>query len=58
MKYNRQLMQANLWGRMDYLGEVMNAEVIPLHEAVAAYRLFDEGSPSKFVIDPNGLIPG
>ena len=32
MKYNRGLMMAILWGRLDYLGEVMNVEVIPLEK--------------------------
>lgn len=54
MRYNRQLMQAILWGRMDYLGDVVATEVISLDEAVDAYRIFDEGSPKKFVIDPHG----
>jgi hypothetical protein len=56
MKYNRQLMMAILWGRMDYLGQVMNVEVIPLEKALEAYRVFDEGSPKKFVIDPHGSV--
>lgn len=56
MKYNRQLMEAILWGRMDYLGEVVDTQVITLDNAVEAYRLFDEGSPKKFVIDPHGSI--
>ncbi len=57
MRYNRQLMQAILWGRMDYLGDVVATEVISLDEAVDAYRIFDEGSPMKYVIDPHGSIP-
>lgn len=56
MRYNRQLMQAILWGRMDYVSDVVATEVISLDEAVDAYRIFDEGSPKKFVIDPHGLI--
>ena len=56
MKYNRDLMMAILWDRMPYLGKVVNVEVIPLEKAVDAYRLFDEGSPKKFVIDPHGSI--
>ena len=47
---------AILWGRMDYLGEVVNVEVIPLEKAPEAYRVFDEGSPKKFVIDPHGSV--
>lgn len=55
-KYNRQLMEAILWDRMPYLGEVMNVEVVPLDKAVEAYRLFDEGSPKKYVIDPHNSL--
>jgi glutathione-independent formaldehyde dehydrogenase len=56
MKYNRALMMAILWGRMDYLDKVVNVEIIPLEKAPEAYRLFDEGSPKKFVIDPHGSV--
>jgi glutathione-independent formaldehyde dehydrogenase len=56
MKYNRQLMMAILWGRMDYLGEVTNVEIIPLEKAPEAYHIFDDGSPKKFVIDPHGSV--
>ena len=56
MKYNRELMQAILWGRMDYLGKVMNVELIPLDRAPEAYHIFDEGAAKKFVIDPHGSV--
>ena len=56
MKYNRELMQAILWGRMDYLGKVMNVELISLDRAPEAYHIFDEGAPKKFVIDPHGSV--
>lgn len=56
MRYNRQLMQAILWGRMDYLGDVVATEIISMDDAVDAYRLFDEGSVKKYVIDPHGSI--
>ncbi len=56
MKYNRELMQAILWGRMDYLSKVMNVELIPLDRAPEAYHTFDEGAPTKFVIDPHGSV--
>ena len=56
MKYNRDLMMAILWDRMPYLSKVMDVEIIPLEKAVDAYRIFDEGSPKKFVIDPHGSI--
>ena len=56
MKYNRDLMMAMLWGRMDHLKDVMNTEVVRLDKAPEAYRLFDEGSPKKFVIDPHNTL--
>lgn len=56
MHYNRQLMNAILWGRMDYLNDVVATDVISLDEAPEAYRAFDEGSPRKFVIDPHGMF--
>ncbi len=56
MRYNRGLMQAILWGRMDYLNDVMDTEIISLDQAVEAYKVFNEGSSKKFVIDPHGLI--
>lgn len=55
-KYNRQLMEAILWDRMPYLGEVMNVEVVSLDKAIDAYRLFDEGSPKKYIIDPHNSL--
>jgi glutathione-independent formaldehyde dehydrogenase len=60
MRYNRYLMQAILWGRMDYLSKAVNVEMIPLDRAPEAYREHDEGAPKKFVIDPHnstGLLP-
>ena len=56
MKYNRDLMMAILWDRMPYLGEVINTEVISLDQAPEAYRVFSDGSPKKFVIDPHGSV--
>lgn len=56
MKYNRDLMMAVLWDRMPYLGEVANVEIVPLEKAPEAYRIFDEGSPKKFVLDPHGSV--
>jgi len=55
MRYNHGLMNAILWGRMDYLDEIIATEVISLDDAIEAYRIFDEGSPKKFVIDPHGM---
>lgn len=57
MRYDRELMEAILWGRMDYMGAVVNTEIIPLEKAIEAYRVFDDGSPKKFVIDPHGFVP-
>jgi glutathione-independent formaldehyde dehydrogenase len=56
MRYNRQLMQAILWGRMDYLNDVIATEIISLDEAIDAYQIFDEGAAKKYVIDPHGMI--
>lgn len=56
LKYNRNLLMAILWDRMPYLSEVLNVDIVPLDKAVEAYRLFDEGSPKKFVIDPHGSV--
>ena len=53
MRYNRDLMMAILWDRMPYLTPLLNTEVIPLEKAPEAYKVFREGSPKKFVIDPH-----
>ncbi|MES2568805.1 MAG: alcohol dehydrogenase catalytic domain-containing protein [Verrucomicrobiota bacterium] len=53
LKYSRDLMQAILWDRMPYLSKVMNTAVVSLDKAPEAYRMFDEGAPKKFVIDPH-----
>lgn len=58
VKYSRDLMMAILWDRMPYLSEVANVEVVPLEKAPEAYRMFDEGSPKKFVLDPHGSVRG
>ena len=54
--YNRELMMAILWDRMPYLGAMLNPKVISLDEAPAAYQAFSDGSASKFIIDPHGMI--
>ena len=54
--YNRQLTEAILWDRMPYLSKALNIEVITLDGAPSGYARFDEGSASKFVIDPHGLL--
>ena len=53
VKYSRDLMMAILWGRMNYLAEVMNAHVVSLDNSIDAYRVFDQGSAEKFIIDPH-----
>ena len=53
LKYSRDLMMAILWDRMPYLTDLLNTEVIPLEKAPEAYKVFREGSPKKFVIDPH-----
>jgi glutathione-independent formaldehyde dehydrogenase len=55
-RYNRELMMAILWDRMPYLSKVLNVEVVPMENAVDSYRVFDGGSPKKFVIDPHGML--
>jgi len=56
MKYNHDLMKAILWGRMDYLNDVIATEVISMDQVVNAYKVFNEGSPKKYLIDPHGSI--
>lgn len=55
MKYNRDLMQAILWDRIN-VAEVVNVEVISLDNAPSGYGEFDAGVAKKFVIDPHGLL--
>jgi glutathione-independent formaldehyde dehydrogenase len=55
LKYNRQLMQAILHGRLP-IAKIVNATVIPLEDASSGYREFDLGAPKKFVLNPHGLI--
>jgi glutathione-independent formaldehyde dehydrogenase len=55
MHYHRDLMEAILWDRMPYLSKLLNVQVIGLEDAIEAYRIFDQGSPKKFVIDPHGM---
>ena len=56
MRYNRDLMMAILWDRMPYLTPLLNTEIISLDQAPEAYKIFHEGSPKKFVIDPHGSL--
>ncbi len=55
MKYNRQLMQAILWDRIN-IAEIVGVQVISLNQAPEGYASFDAGAPKKFVIDPHQMI--
>ncbi|MHA7685008.1 formaldehyde dehydrogenase, glutathione-independent [Cupriavidus sp. PET2-C1] len=55
MKYNKNLMQAILWDRID-IANVVNVQVISLEDAPQGYTQFDAGVAKKFVIDPHGML--
>ncbi|WP_407314629.1 formaldehyde dehydrogenase, glutathione-independent [Pseudomonas sp. nanlin1] len=55
MKYNRQLMQAIMWDRIN-IADVVGVQVISLDQAPQGYGEFDSGVPKKFVIDPHKLF--
>lgn len=55
LRYNRQLMQAILHGRLP-IAKVVNATVISLEGAPRGYHEFDTGVARKFVIDPHGML--
>lgn len=55
MKYNRALMQAILWDRIN-IAEVVGVTMISLDEAPNGYAKFDAGAPQKFVIDPHDMF--
>jgi threonine dehydrogenase-like Zn-dependent dehydrogenase len=55
MKYNRALVQAILWDRIDTAGTV-GVEVISLDDAPRGHQAFDPGAPRKYVIDPHGQL--
>jgi glutathione-independent formaldehyde dehydrogenase len=55
MRYNRKLMMAILWNRMPHLTALLNTEIISLEKAPHAYKVFQEGSPKKYVIDPHNM---
>ena len=55
MKYNRQLMQAILYDKIQP-ARAINVSVITLDEAPQGYKDFDKGAAKKFVIDPHGSI--
>lgn len=56
MKYNRQLMMAILHDRTSIAANV-NAKPISLQDAPRGYAEFDEGAATKYVLNPNDLIP-
>jgi glutathione-independent formaldehyde dehydrogenase len=39
-----------------HIAKAVNATVISLDDAPAAYREFDRGAAKKFVIDPHSMI--
>ncbi|NTX02736.1 formaldehyde dehydrogenase, glutathione-independent [Myxococcus sp. CA051A] len=55
LRYNRQLMQAILHGRLP-IAKAVNATVISLDDAPRGYHEFDTGVARKFVIDPHGMV--
>lgn len=55
MKYNRALMQAILWDRIN-IAEVVGVEVITLDDAPRGYAEFDAGAPRKYVLDPHAMF--
>jgi glutathione-independent formaldehyde dehydrogenase len=55
LKYNRALMQAILWDRIQ-IADTVGVEVITLDDAPKGYEAFDQGAPKKYVIDPHQLV--
>jgi glutathione-independent formaldehyde dehydrogenase len=55
MKYNRQLMNAILFGKIK-IAKATNVTVIKLDDAPQGYKDFDKGAAKKFVIDPHGMV--
>ena len=55
MKYHRYLMETILRGKAS-IARAVNATLITLDEAPAAYADFDRGVAKKFVIDPHGMV--
>jgi glutathione-independent formaldehyde dehydrogenase len=55
MKYNRALMQAILWDRIN-IADVVGVKLISLDEAPQGYAEFDAGAPRKYVIDPHRMV--
>jgi len=55
MKYNRQLMQAILYNKIQ-IARAVNVTVMRLDEAPQGYKDFDRGAAKKFVLDPHGIV--
>ena len=55
MKYNRQLMNAILYGKIK-IAKAVNVTVITLDQAPKGYKDFDKGAAKKFVLDPHGIV--
>jgi glutathione-independent formaldehyde dehydrogenase len=55
IKYNRQLMNAILFGKID-VAKAVNVTVISLDEGPKGYSDFDKGAARKYVIDPHKSI--
>ncbi len=55
MKYNRALMQAILWNRIN-IADVVGVKLISLDEVPQGYAEFDAGAPRKYVIYPHQMV--
>jgi glutathione-independent formaldehyde dehydrogenase len=55
MKYNRQLMMAILYDRIQ-VAQAVNVTTIALDDGPQGYKDFDKGVAKKFVIDPHGSL--
>jgi glutathione-independent formaldehyde dehydrogenase len=55
LKYNRQLMNAILYGKIN-VAKAVNVTVITLDDAPKGYSDFDKGAARKYVIDPHASI--
>jgi glutathione-independent formaldehyde dehydrogenase len=55
LKYNRQLMQAILYDKIN-VAKAVNVTVITLDRAPEGYAEFDHGAARKYVIDPHASI--
>ena len=55
MKYNRQLMQAILHGKIK-VAQATNVTVVKLDDAPQGYKDFDRGAAKKYVLSPHGMV--